>query len=832
MLYFCEIIGFDRGQAISRPPRHVFELPPLEEVSQSERVTSERRTPEVMEPEALGLHRNPPLPMPMTLRRATSLDSTSHDSAQPPSPTFSTRYRAGIGQIGKDHATQVSASSGFGLAMSRSISNSSAGSNKDRSGVRPVHPTVRCWNTTKPRQHHGSGGHKSGGGGVGSVPNSWVAQIAPSMPSRPLATGPIPTPLPDSRGKKGRSVTPTPRRPRSSKVSDFPAAGVGQAAFTARDAVSVAASAGHPSSGDGRGGGGSQVPPGSSQAPVHSHQRYKHGHHSDGRPRGETPSYEREGRSTASRGDARLDGHCATRSSASHPQVPDHHSGGRHRGEPPSYEWQGRHVAGRGDAHPDGHSATRASSHPQVPDHHTGGRRRSEPSSHERERRPSAGSSGAPRMYRSAPGDERFTGHDRSHVDERERTRVPSDPGAGDHPRRSPRNRGMHRVEGPELPKSRGMPKELQGPSKDAMRPRPGRRSTLNDGSASSPPHREKERRNTMGDSAGRPVLHQTERRTTPPRDPRHADHKSVLPPREREPRHTVGDSPSIGGHTGVSRMVLDATRPGAQRKKTSPRASREERSRHSRTGDEEAGDRTHSHSITDPVAVQTVAPGRRHTTSLSPRPKAVPFSSPSDVFISAQKALEPESPRAKSGGDDRLPRGTRRRFGGLERVERMEPAGKSPSVSPPGDRTRVRSGGGERRSNAVHEIDTAGLENDEDFTTYRLKEDLGSNTGHSGAAAGHQSNNQGGRRKGFTSILKNLASVGGHRKEVTDKPGEGTVSPTAVSGSGVHRRHQRSGGRFFSNPKGAKASAVETFSSSIESGTQGRRGNAKSPSR
>lgn len=804
VLYFCEVIGFNRGQATSRPPRHVFELPPLEEVSQSGRVAPKRRTPEVTDPDSIGSHRTMVLPMPMTLRRATSLDSTSHDSAQLPSPTFSTRYRAGIGQIGKDHATQVSASSGFGLAMSRSISNSSAGSNKDRSGIRPVHPTVRYWNTTKPRQHHGSGGgHKSGNGGVGNVPNSWVAQIDQNMPSKFSSTGPIPTPLPDSRGKKGRSVTPTPRRPRSSKISDFPAAGVGQAVLNARDAVSVATSAGHPSSGDGRGGGGSQVSP---QVPSHSQQRHKHGHHSGGQSRGEPPSYEWEGRPTASRGDARPDGHSTPRVSASHPQVPDHHSGGRHRGEPPSYEWQGRPTASRGDARPDGHRVS--ASHPQVPDHHTGGRRRIEPTSHVRERRPSAGSSGTPRVYRSLPGDKGPAGYDRSHVDELERSRESSEPGAADHPRRSPRNRGMHR-EGPEQPQRRGTPKELQGPSKDAMRRLTGRRGTMNDASASSP-HREKERRRTMGDSAERPVLHQTERRMASPRDPRHVDHKQVLPPREREAKDTW-DTTRLGV-------------PQAQRKKTSPRASHEERSRHSRTGDEEAGDRPRSHFIPDQVAVQTVAPARRHTASLSPRPKAVPFRKPSDVFISAQKALEAESPRPKSGGDERLPRGVRRRFGGFERVERLEHAGKSPSDSPPGDRTRVRSVGGESRSHAVPEIDTAGLEEDGDFTTYRIKDDLGSNTGHP--------SNQGGRRKGFTSILKNLTSVAGHRREVTDKPGEGTVSPTAMSGSGVHRRHQRQGGRFFSTPKTAAASAVETFSSSIESSTQGRRGYARSPDR
>lgn len=783
MLYFCETIGFDRGQAAFRPPRHVFELPPLEEVSQSGRVAPERRTPEVMDLEALGPHRAMLLPMPITLRRATSLDSTSHDSTQLPSPTFSTRYRAGIEQIGKDHATQVSASSGFGLAMSRSISNSSAGSNKDRSSIRPVHPTVRYWKTTKPR-HHGSGVHKSGYSGVGSVPNSWVAQIDRNMPSEFSSTGPIPTPLPDSRGKKGRSVTPTPRRPRSSRTSDFPAAGVGQAVLNARDAVSVAASAGHPSSGDGRGGGGSQVSPGSSQVSSHSQQRHKHGHHLGGRSQGEPPSYEWEGRPTASRGYARPDGHSTPRVSTSHPQASDHHTGGRHRDEPASHERQGRHAAGRGNSRPDDHSTPRGStSHPQNPDYHNGGWRGNEPASHERERKPPAGSSGAHRGYRSVPGDKGPAGYD------------PRDPSAGGHPRRSPRNRGMHHVEGPEQPPSRGTPKELQGPSKDARR-----RSTLNVASGSSQPQWEKGRRNTLSDSAGRAVLHQTERRTTSPRDLRHVDHRQVLPPREREPKDTW-DAP-------------------AQRKKTPPRASHVE-SRHSRTGDEEVGDRIRSHPIQDSVAVQTVAPARRHTASLSPRPKAVPFSSPSDVFISAQKALEAESPRPKSG-DERL----RRRFGGFE------PAGKPLSVSPPGDRTQVKSGGGERRSNAMPKIDTAGLEEDGDYTTYKIKEYSGGNTGHSSAASGHQANNQGPRKKGITSIFKNLTSVGGHRREVTDKSLDSTVSPMALSGSGIHRRHQRQGGRFFSNPKTAGASGVETFSPNIESITQGRKGGARSPSR
>ena len=827
VLYFSAVGGFRLARTTPRI-RKVYQLPPVKRTTPDTAVKAraERPSPGVITEEMMGAHRKSPVAPSAVVTSASkaeachskgvaNLDSPppQHRVQQPDplAPTFSTRFRAGLEALGKDHATQVSASSGFGLDLTRSVSESSSvgGSARDRPGKEYSRPEVqqRSWPTPANRRNGRGGG---GGRGPRTVPS------APPQRSAFSPMGPLPDTLRETRGKKGRSVTPQPERKPTRRKDSSAAGNRHSTPRYGKDVLVVAASAGGPSSGAGRGGGESQTPTGAGFGTSRSPRAWNSPLHL-GRPRGET-TFEPQRRTSV---EGKRDPLPVAAHSAATAALSQRHDSplDRYRKDAPLNR---RNLF----------KSTPTSDSKNISE--TGPAKGAD------------GSRAAARGFGSAPGDQSKVAPPPTSATGSSRHRDGRSHGEGgrgelDH---LPQNRRRVWVggEGPEdytkQTTRRTATKELPGPLREGMR-------HVGHTVVSPAKDRERRQRSAVGDTVGG---------TTSPTG------------------HVVPLSPRDAGRLFVpsSGAVPRASSPHRQQHRE-PKASFPPKGGHGvveSDGLEEDRCRTRS------TPVHGVAPEATDTSivtrSVSPTPRGVvvPFSSHQEVIYSAQEAAELETPIGNAAGDERLQGGARLRFGGIERTERVDQAESPLSHSPKdGQRPRRIPGGG--RPHAGREDGELGLEDDENFTTFRVKEaSATAEDAAYGSGARRQSHDhpagqttspdsrEGGRRKALRSFLrgggeklKNFASGGGvhrreggaaersgrgvHRKEggAAERSGEAEASQTHTSGSGRHRRQHRNTTRFFSNPRAAVSNAVESFATS-ESKSPGRHERSRSPTR
>lgn len=168
VLFFSAARGFTRAAIPKRLSSSVIMEEETEASAPDQQVSAGRSSGKDLHLGALGAHRSLPMGSSVAASTATSarvqgvMVLERHDSE---SSTFSSRYRRGIGSLGRNDPAQVSASSGFGLAMVRDSSVDASfppSSVRRRSGDYVLH---RQWPT-----HSGEAGRATKG--IGSSKES------------------------------------------------------------------------------------------------------------------------------------------------------------------------------------------------------------------------------------------------------------------------------------------------------------------------------------------------------------------------------------------------------------------------------------------------------------------------------------------------------------------------------------------------------------------------------------------------------------------------------------------------------------------------------------
>lgn len=125
VLFFSAARGFTRAAVPKRLSSSVIVEEETEASASDQQVSAVRSSDNDLYLGAVGAHRSMPMGASVAASTATSarmqgaMALERHDSD---SSTFSSRFRRGIGSLGRNDPAQVSASSGFGLAMARDTS--------------------------------------------------------------------------------------------------------------------------------------------------------------------------------------------------------------------------------------------------------------------------------------------------------------------------------------------------------------------------------------------------------------------------------------------------------------------------------------------------------------------------------------------------------------------------------------------------------------------------------------------------------------------------------------------------------------------------------------